>query len=395
MRVLFCASDMHGHALPLLPLATALKKMNQKLRFVTGSSVAAHIESHGIPVRALMPNRQMLNEQMVAMTNKEPHRGKEDRTTFAVTRFAQIQTNLTLKLLLREFENFKPELIIYECYAWAAPLAAQKLSIPSLSHGFGMPLPHSVLEAHSKVLTPIWLANNLSPRADAGLFSSAYIDIWPKRMQTHRSDLCTGEQCLPMRFNSYIPSLTTARQQRHHSLRILVTLGTVAIHADKQLPIVIQALQNVKQAHIVFLMGSDKAAIEAKELIDKFAWSENSTYEILAWADIHQIMIGIDLIISHGGAGTLLAAAAQGIPQLLLPNAADQFDNADSAVAAGIAMQISTEHRHSESIKHAIDALSACSHSRDAALTMALEIQKMPSSAEVAQDLMEQFKSAS
>ena len=36
----------------------------------------------------------------------------------------------------------------------------------------------------------------------------------------------------------------------------------------------------------------------------------------------------------HGGSGTILGALAAGVPQLLLPKGADQFENADLMTAA-------------------------------------------------------------
>jgi UDP:flavonoid glycosyltransferase YjiC (YdhE family) len=44
-----------------------------------------------------------------------------------------------------------------------------------------------------------------------------------------------------------------------------------------------------------------------------------------------------DLVISHGGSNTMLAALAHGIPQVMAPITADQPDNADRALAAGLA----------------------------------------------------------
>jgi UDP:flavonoid glycosyltransferase YjiC (YdhE family) len=40
-------------------------------------------------------------------------------------------------------------------------------------------------------------------------------------------------------------------------------------------------------------------------------------------------------VVSHAGAGTLLAAAAHGVPQLLLPIGADQFENAAAYLGTG------------------------------------------------------------
>ena len=47
----------------------------------------------------------------------------------------------------------------------------------------------------------------------------------------------------------------------------------------------------------------------------------------------------VSVVVSHAGAGTMLAAAVQGRPQLVLPKAADQWDNADAVVASGAALE--------------------------------------------------------
>jgi calicheamicin 3'-O-methyl-rhamnosyltransferase len=38
----------------------------------------------------------------------------------------------------------------------------------------------------------------------------------------------------------------------------------------------------------------------------------------------------VDLAVHHGGSGTLLAAASEGVPQLVMPMGADQFQNVES-----------------------------------------------------------------
>jgi calicheamicin 3'-O-methyl-rhamnosyltransferase len=43
----------------------------------------------------------------------------------------------------------------------------------------------------------------------------------------------------------------------------------------------------------------------------------------------------VDLAVHHGGSGTLLAAAAQGVLQLAMPMGADQFQNAEALAISG------------------------------------------------------------
>jgi UDP:flavonoid glycosyltransferase YjiC (YdhE family) len=53
-----------------------------------------------------------------------------------------------------------------------------------------------------------------------------------------------------------------------------------------------------------------------------------------------QLLPACDAVVSHAGSGTVLAALALGIPQLCLPQAADQFLNAAAVARAGAGLVI-------------------------------------------------------
>ena len=44
-----------------------------------------------------------------------------------------------------------------------------------------------------------------------------------------------------------------------------------------------------------------------------------------------------DVAVGHGGSGSTLGALAHGLPMLLLPHGADQFENAQACAALGVA----------------------------------------------------------
>ena len=51
----------------------------------------------------------------------------------------------------------------------------------------------------------------------------------------------------------------------------------------------------------------------------------------------------VDLIVQHGGTGTVLGALEAGLPQLVLPQEADQFFNAEILTAAGVARELQND----------------------------------------------------
>jgi MGT family glycosyltransferase len=60
-----------------------------------------------------------------------------------------------------------------------------------------------------------------------------------------------------------------------------------------------------------------------------------------------------DLVISHGGSNTMLAALAHGIPQVMVPITADQPENAERCAAAGVARMVSLAEATAASIREA------------------------------------------
>ena len=90
-----------------------------------------------------------------------------------------------------------------------------------------------------------------------------------------------------------------------------------------------------------------------------------------------------DVVISHGGSGTTLGALAHGLPMLLVPQGADQFDNAERCKEAGAAIVLAPDEVTPVAVRDALEQLLA-----DPAFarggTVAAEIGSMPTPAEAA-----------
>jgi MGT family glycosyltransferase len=54
-----------------------------------------------------------------------------------------------------------------------------------------------------------------------------------------------------------------------------------------------------------------------------------------AWIDQSEVLPHADLVVCHGGSGTAFGALAAGVPLVLVPVFADQFENARRIAAAG------------------------------------------------------------
>ena len=97
----------------------------------------------------------------------------------------------------------------------------------------------------------------------------------------------------------------------------------------------------------------------------------------------------VDLIVQHGGTGTVLGALAAGLPQLVLPQGADQFFNAEILTAAGVARALQNDAQRPGAITAAVQALITDSPERQAAGRIRDEIAAMPLPAEVVPALVD------
>lgn len=103
----------------------------------------------------------------------------------------------------------------------------------------------------------------------------------------------------------------------------------------------------------------------------------------------HAALLGhCTAVISHAGAATLLATYRHGLPQLFLPQGADQFDNAEACVRAGAALSLIGPEVDAHAVAAAAMRLITEPRFTTAARRIQGEIQAMPSAQDVLAELL-------
>ena len=97
------------------------------------------------------------------------------------------------------------------------------------------------------------------------------------------------------------------------------------------------------------------------------------------------------MVVSHAGSGTFLGALAEGLPQLCLPQAADQFRNSEGGARAGVAVVLRPDESSPEAIASAVGTLLTDDALRRRARGVADEIAAMPSPGDVVDKLVTTF----
>ena len=82
--------------------------------------------------------------------------------------------------------------------------------------------------------------------------------------------------------------------------------------------------------------------------------------------------------VVHGGSGSTLAALAHGLPMLVVPQAADQFENAAQCEDIGVALRLLPDELTSEAARSAVVSLLEDENHRKRAQEVAQEIAEMP-----------------
>jgi UDP:flavonoid glycosyltransferase YjiC (YdhE family) len=94
---------------------------------------------------------------------------------------------------------------------------------------------------------------------------------------------------------------------------------------------------------------------------------------------LDRLLQDVDLVVTHGGAGTTFGALAAGIPFVIVPQAADQFLQADRVLAAGAGLAVLPDAATPQAVASAVASVLAEPSFRVNARAVAAEIAALPS----------------
>ena len=376
IRILFSCTAAEGHFRPLVPLAHAFANDGHEVVFATAGPFGDRVESAGFRLLPAGVDGAELWKPFRAQAQALP---PDERRPFAFSsRFAMIDAPAKLQELRAVAGEWKPDLIVHESADLAAPIVAAALGVPSVNHGWGRLVPRACFERATAEVEPLWRDLGLDPEPLCGAFRGRYIDICPPSLQPEAAP--DGVPVLQLRpaepagvtaaaapWGAHLPERPT----------VYLTLGTVF----NDLPtfrLLLDALADLDCNVIATIgRGNDPASLAplpTNAIVERYIPQA-------------EVLPHVDLMVSHGGSGSMLAALAHGLPQLLLPQGADQFENANACRAANAARMLMPTELSVDAVRAELvillKDLSYTAHARE----IASEIAAMPSAAEVASRL--------
>jgi UDP:flavonoid glycosyltransferase YjiC (YdhE family) len=377
VRVLLTTTPGRGHYHPMLPLAHAIAARGHDLLWVASEEVCERLRAQRFEARAagLAEGATSVN-----MTERFPElltMAESERPEFAFSKiFGTPSAAPMLEELLPVAREWKPDLMVCEQLELAGPIAAALLEVPNVTHGLGHPLPERLLACVGEEMTGLWRDHGLQEPDHAGTYEHLYLDVCPDPLKIFPSPHIARS----LRVRPYDASLR--EQYPPGRPLIYVTFGTVFNQDLTMIGAVVEGVRDLEVDVLVTLgPGADPAGLGAQP----------ANVEVRDYVPQEETLAQAAAVVSHAGSGTFLAALAHGLPQLTLPQNADQFLNAHAGAKAGVAREIApgeiTAKRVREELEHVLGDPSIA----DAARRMAQEIAAMPGPDEAAQELERRY----
>jgi UDP:flavonoid glycosyltransferase YjiC (YdhE family) len=372
MRILFSSTPQHGHLLPALPLARAFRDRGDDVAVITSASFGPLFAAEGI---TLLPVGPEISELLVEAARLA---GVDDPTVpepaVAAELFAGARIDLTADAAVAAAREFGPDLIVAEATDYVGPLVAAALEVPYARLAFGPPIPAQFTDVFDAVAERRYKARGL-----AAPKPTWYLDPCPEVLRG--PDWQAPEGRLPLRPEAHRGPGTTDTAATTSAgggarPRILLSFGTHFAAPEVLRPIV-DALS--ARADLVVTLG---LAADAADYGDGF-----DHVEFVGFTPLAELLDGIDLVVTHGGAGTTLGTLSRGLPMVVVPQGADQFIQAGAVAGSRTGVAVMPP-AGAEAVAEAVDSVLDSAEYRDNARRAAEQIAAMPSPGEVAEKLV-------
>ncbi|MDV5143528.1 macrolide-inactivating glycosyltransferase [Streptomyces sp. SBC-4] len=272
-----------------------------------------------------------------------------------------------LPQLAKAFEEDRPDLVLHDITAYPAPVLARTWGVPSLSLWPNL-VPWEGYE--EEVAAPMFAELKASPRGKAyyarfaAWLAEHGVDTHPDRLIARpRRALVLIPRALQPHADRVDESVYTfvgacqgARADQGEWRRpagaekvALVSLGSSFTKRPEFYRACVEAFRTLPEWHVVLQIGRFVDRAELGEL--------PGNIEVHSWVPQLAILRQADVFVTHAGAGGSQEGLATATPMVAVPQAVDQFGNADMLQALGVARHLPREDVTPERLREAVLAL--------------------------------------
>ncbi|SDY70300.1 glycosyltransferase, MGT family [Amycolatopsis xylanica] len=372
MKLLFTSLGSHGHTYPLLPLAVAARKAGHEVIFATGEALLPGLRKAGLDTAPVTID---ISSGFAAVVGDGPMPPPEDELPGIVAKvFGDALPRLAVEKLKPVLEAEQPDLVVYESGNPGGGFAAKLAGIPAVAHGFGRVSVGDLTDSISKPLVA-YAAELGIELASPLMIGDPYIDICPESVQA--PDFMAGNERIPLRPVGWnepgeLPGIVDEDEPL-----VYLTLGTAFGNVD----VLKGAIEGLAKLPVNVLVAAGPSVD-----VDALGGVPPNVH-LAAWVPQADLLPHVALVVHHGGSGTTLGTFGAGRPQLVIPQGADQFTNAEAVLAAGVGTRLLPDEFTAEAVYTQAKALLADETIHAAAKRLAEEVASMPSPEDVAAQL--------
>ena len=358
MRILFTTYPLYGHVNPMLPLALAARDAGHEVVVATGEDMTAHLR------------RQRLGTWRVGPSHAEIR-----ATAPPSSRYFAISADRRADDLVPRAEAWRPDLVVCDEFELAGPVAAGVAGVPLVVHGLGVMPPMPIWEELRPAIDLLHRRWGLPDGVDA-VRAALYLEAMPPTLRPPGERMWS--RTLPLRPVPGLPDpaerLPAAIGALPHADTIHLTMGTLFHEAPGVLETAIEGLRGLP-LNLVVTCGPG---------VDPARFGPQPAHVLIETYLPHALLLPrCRLVVSQGGAGIMLGALAHDLPQLMLPQGADQFINAEACTRNGAALALPPPEFGAASVTAAATRLLVDARFAAAAGRLGAEIRAMPGADEV------------
>jgi UDP:flavonoid glycosyltransferase YjiC (YdhE family) len=346
-----------GHFQPLVPVARAAERAGHTIAFAGSGNLQSAISAAGF-VAFPTSEPRVAPREPEQLVRVDPD--KEDRDLRE--NFARRGASRHAAAILELARRWRPDVVIRDEVDFGAAIAAERLGLPCVNV---LVLAAGGFLRKSVVAEPLHdLRGEYGLPADpelAMLDGGLVLSPFPPSFRSPDAPLPPGTL-------SFRPGDAAAPNPKNARPVVYVTLGT--IFAVREL--IVRILEGLRAlpVDVIATVGED---------IDPASVGPSSEHVwIERYIPQHEVLPRCDLVISHGGSGSVMGALAHGLPSVVMPLGADQPHNARRCVALGVAVELEPVTVTSEQIHAIVTRMLADDRYRRTAERMRDEINALP-----------------
>ena len=253
--------------------------------------------------------------------------------------FGRLATRAMLPTMERTCRQWLPDVVVREPCEYASAIVASRREIPvaqvaiSLAHteAASMAVAAPALEEHREGLVE-------------ELVASPYLTRFPRSLDPSRFPST-------IRFREPTPPVRRPLPQWWGGSKapmVYVSFGTVLGYMSTAAGVYRGALQAMEGLPV-------RALLTVGRHFDRSTLGLiPANVRVEPWVDQADVLPHADLVVCHGGSGTVFGAMAAGVPVVVVPLFADQFANGQCIAEAGAGSVIEAQSDSSGSIRHVI-----------------------------------------